>query len=97
MQMIDGIHNPRFRVIIQSGRGFIQYQHLRVFIEGSGNANSLPLTAGYADSSFSDSCIQSLRQPFYELVQLGLLQSLPYFRIVNIFIPPAKGYIFTYG
>ena len=29
MQMVDGIHNSGFRVIIQCGSGFIQHQYLR--------------------------------------------------------------------
>ena len=45
-------------------------QNLRIMVECSGNAQPLPLSAGYSDTPVTYGSIQSFRKLFHELFQL---------------------------
>ena len=72
MQVVDGIHDRRLRLVIQRGGGLIQHQHLRILEQRPRDADPLPLSAGNTDAPFSDAGVQALRKAAHKFVQLGL-------------------------
>ena len=95
METVDGVHNRRFRLIIQRRGGFIQHQYLRILKQCPGNTDTLPLPAGKTDSPLPDSRIQPLRKPSHKFIQLRFLQRLPYLGIINILIRHAESNILS--
>ena len=53
-EAFDGLHDGLLGIVVEGAGGFVEDDDIRLFIECSGYANSLTLTTGEADATFTD-------------------------------------------
>ena len=70
-QVVDRLLNDCLRLVIQSGGRLVQNNNRRIFDKGTGNGNTLFLTAGEQNAALADFGIQSFIQRSNKLFQAG--------------------------
>ena len=76
VEALDGLHDRRFRIVVQGGRGFVKDQDLRIVIQRPRDADSLTLSAGKAHSAVAHTGVELLRHLLHEILHLRFLQHL---------------------
>ena len=67
----DAFHHGGFGLGVEGARGFVKYEHIGLAVEGTGDADALPLATGQANAALADSGLVAVRERGHEVVDAG--------------------------
>ncbi len=82
-QTLDRLDNLALGRHVQSRSSLVKDQHLRTYVQRTGNRNALTLPPGQLYAAFTKYRVQTLRQRRHKLVKARRGQGLPQSRLVN--------------
>ena len=85
-EVVDGLLDYAFRLIVESRGCFVKNNDRGVLEEGTGNSDSLFLTAGKEHATFTDGGVHTIFQRGYKLSKTGAFQSQRNFLVGSIWL-----------
>lgn len=71
---VDLVHDFRFRFVVECRSRFVQHQHFRIGIKGSGDGDALLLAAAEFDATVTHAGLQSVVVGGQKIPNVGLLE-----------------------
>src|SRR5690606_30867266 len=86
------LHDSPLRRVIEGAGGFVEYDDVRIAVQGPRNADALTLTAAKANTSFTDHRVVTVRQFIHhKVIDLRDLSSIAHGLHVDIILRYTKG------
>ncbi len=97
VESFDGGHDFFFGAVVEGAGGLVEYDDGGVFIQGSGDADALPLAAAEADTAFAYGRVVFFREFFDERFDLGQAGGVLHPCEVNFGEGDSEGDVFQEG